>query len=132
MGIMTAYTGKFMPLIRRVGDPVGGMFAMPGSPKIRGNHMPAVTMIGMTAHTQKPDGFVKPARVFCCMGVVTYAAFVSNIRRMIALFAAPFLLLLSMTFVAQLWNRVSEGILWLCLGIVTGKTTPDKIGPMDN
>jgi hypothetical protein len=64
MGIMAAYTGKLMPLIRRVGDPMGGVLAMPGSPKIRGNHMPAVTLIGMTAHTQKPDGFVKPVGVF--------------------------------------------------------------------
>jgi hypothetical protein len=64
MGIMTAYTGKLMPLVRRVGDPMGWMLAMPGPPKIRGNHMSAVTMIGMTAYTQKPDGFVKPAGVF--------------------------------------------------------------------
>ena len=65
------------------------------------------------------------------MRVVTYGAFVGDIRRMIALFAAPFLLLLQMTFVAQLGNRISKGILWLCLRIVTGKTTPNQIGPMN-
>ena len=43
---------------------MGGMLAMPGPPKIRGNHMAAVTLIRMTAHTEKPDGFVKHAGVF--------------------------------------------------------------------
>ena len=40
------------------------MPAMSGSPEIRGNDMAAVTLIRMTAHTEKPDGLVKPARVF--------------------------------------------------------------------
>ena len=40
------------------------MPAMPGSPKIGGNDMPAVTLIRMTAYTQKPGWLVKPIRVF--------------------------------------------------------------------
>jgi len=64
MRIMAAYTGEFMPLFRRVWDPVGWMPAMPGSPEIRCNDMPAVTLIRVAAYTQKPDRFVKPARIF--------------------------------------------------------------------
>ena len=43
---------------------MGWVRAMPGSPEIRGNDMAAVTLIRMTAHTEKPDGFVKHAGVF--------------------------------------------------------------------
>ena len=64
MRIVAAYTGKFVPLSRRVWNPVGWMSAMPGSPEIRGNDMAAVTLIRMTAYTQKPDRFVKPVCVF--------------------------------------------------------------------
>ena len=66
------------------------------------------------------------------MGVVADPAFVGDIRRMIALFAASFLLLLQVTFVAQVRNRVSEGILWLCLGIVTAEATPNEPGPVNS
>ena len=64
MRIVAAYTGKFVPLSRRVWNPVSWMFATSGSPEIRGNDMAAVTLIRMTAYTQKPDGFVKPTGVF--------------------------------------------------------------------
>ena len=64
MGIMAACTGKFMSLSGRVWDPVGWMPAMPGSPEIRCNDMPAVTLVRMTADTEQPDGFVKPTGVF--------------------------------------------------------------------
>ena len=65
------------------------------------------------------------------MWVVTYTAFVRNIRCMIALFAAPLLFLLGMTFVAQLWNRVFDRILWFRLGIVASEATPDETGPVN-
>ena len=131
MGIMAACTGKFMPLFRRVWDPVGRMFAMAGSPKERCNDMPAVALARMAAHTQKPDRSVKPARIFGCMRIVAHAAFVRNIRRVIVFFIAPLLFLRHMTFVAQFWYRVFKGIFWLPLGVVTCEATPDETRPVN-